>query len=97
MVASVITYPHEVLRTRLQIQKRERAKAPSMSSSASPTIDLSKAGQTAPGATLRASANHGLFQTITTIASQDGWKGFYRGISINLVRTVPASAVTMLT
>jgi solute carrier family 25 folate transporter 32 len=86
MVASVITYPHEVLRTRLQIQKRQRA-------------DKVAQIQKTTGASTAAleQGKQGLVDTIKSIAARDGWKGFYRGISINLVRTVPSSAVTMLT
>lgn len=39
----------------------------------------------------------GIIDVFVKIYRQDGWRGFYRGLSINLVRTVPASAVTMLT
>ncbi|WWC92348.1 uncharacterized protein L201_007303 [Kwoniella dendrophila CBS 6074] len=39
----------------------------------------------------------GVIDTFLQIKNKDGWKGFYRGLSINLVRTVPNSAVTMLT
>ena len=39
----------------------------------------------------------GIIDTAIKIKRQDGWRGFYRGLSINLVRTVPNSAVTMLT
>ncbi|EKC98858.1 pyruvate transporter [Trichosporon asahii var. asahii CBS 8904] len=39
----------------------------------------------------------GIIDVFIKIYRQDGWRGFYRGLSINLVRTVPASAVTMLT
>jgi len=38
----------------------------------------------------------GIVDTAIKIKRQDGWRGFYRGLSINLVRTVPNSAVTML-
>jgi solute carrier family 25 folate transporter 32 len=38
----------------------------------------------------------GVVETFMKIKRQDGWRGFYRGLSINLVRTVPSSAVTML-
>lgn len=39
----------------------------------------------------------GLVPTIGEILHEAGWKGFYRGLGVNLVRTVPNSAVTMLT
>jgi solute carrier family 25 folate transporter 32 len=97
MVASVITYPHEVLRTRLQIQKRERENAPPTPIARSASNGALNAKHTLTGNPGQASTTHGLSKTIIAIASQDGWRGFYRGISINLVRTVPASAVTMLT
>ena len=73
MVASVVTYPHEVIRTRLQTQKRLRV----------------------PEAT---SENHaGVIRTVKKILKHEGWRGLYKGLSINLFRTVPNSAVTMLT
>ena len=39
----------------------------------------------------------GIIHTFLKIQRQDGWRGFYRGLSINLVRTVPNAAVTFLT
>ncbi|KAL4399512.1 NAD transmembrane transporter [Malassezia pachydermatis] len=70
MLASLATYPHEVLRTRMQMQQ--------------PT------GTTGEKYT-------GFLQTITSIARKEGFRGFYRGMSVNLVRTVPNSGLTILT
>ena len=39
----------------------------------------------------------GLIDEAKFIFKHSGLKGFYRGLSINLVRTVPSNAVTMLT
>lgn len=78
MLASSITYPHEVVRTRLQVR-------PSSSS--------------APVSTIQGPLRFfdEIRQTCTNIYSESGFKGFYRGFSVNLVRTVPASALTILT
>lgn len=141
MVASLITYPHEVLRTRLQI-RREHSDHPSPSSSPSSTSSSSKKPIVPTGSSSSPPelfpTNHrplysplvtgsdpppprtpadmaaravetenrssrwkgrkgGVIDTFINIKRQDGWRGFYRGLSINLVRTVPNSAVTMLT
>ncbi|TFK48698.1 mitochondrial NAD transporter [Heliocybe sulcata] len=73
MTASVVTYPHEVVRTRLQTQRRLLADRHA------------------------ALAYAGLVQTTRNIVTEEGWRGLYKGLSINLFRTVPNSAVTMLT
>jgi len=73
MVASIVTYPHEVIRTRLQTQKR-----------------LREAGATPI-------QHAGIIRTVQRIIQHEGWRGLYKGLSINLFRTVPNSAVTMLT
>lgn len=138
MIASLATYPHEVLRTRLQIAK---ASTPSASSSSSSSPSTSSASASSSKSTLASSSNSssapgvrpnlysplvtgsqppprlpfaelplspntwswiakrrkgGIVDTAIKIKRQDGWRGFYRGLSINLVRTVPNSAVTML-
>ncbi|WWD20741.1 hypothetical protein CI109_105217 [Kwoniella shandongensis] len=152
MFASLATYPHEVLRTRLQIRKTSITSPASASASAvyvapsfaptssyasprpvpagvihplySPLItgsdpprpnttslassirlieNQSRVDRTAPS--LRSSWKRifhapregGIIDTFISIKRQDGWRGFYRGLSINLVRTVPNSAATMLT
>ncbi|KAK4685517.1 hypothetical protein P7C73_g4631, partial [Tremellales sp. Uapishka_1] len=117
MVASLATYPHEVLRTRLQIRLSTPASSGSKTFSTTPLIPPSASSPTstksnqstsstplsgAPGsATLPQSRwtprTGGVVDTFLKIKKQDGWRGFYRGLSINLVRTVPNSAVTMLT
>ncbi|KAF5093762.1 hypothetical protein D0Z00_003876 [Geotrichum galactomycetum] len=71
--ASTITYPHEVIRTRAQIQTF---------SSSTPK-------------TLRRKYN-GIIQTTRTIFIEEGWRAFYSGLGTNMVRTVPASAVTLM-
>lgn len=73
MTASVATYPHEVVRTRLQTQRR--LLLPS-------------------GAPRKRS---GIIRTTGKIIHFEGWRGLYKGLSVNLIRTVPNSAVTMLT
>lgn len=79
MTASVATYPHEVVRTRLQTQKRPLAD------------DMSSDGM------VKRHSRRGTIYTAKKIVVKEGWSGLYKGLSINLIRTVPNSAVTMLT
>lgn len=67
MAASMATYPHEVIRTRLQNQTRRPYKY------------------------------KGIFHATKIIMMEEGLRGFYKGLSTNLVRTVPSSAMTILT
>lgn len=65
MVASTVTYPHEILRTRMQL-RRDKGKSKS------------------------------LVKTVSSIFQKDGLRGFYSGYFTNLARTLPASAVTLV-
>ncbi|KAG1492947.1 hypothetical protein G6F47_005947 [Rhizopus delemar] len=67
MAASLATYPHEVIRTRLQNQTRKPYKY------------------------------NGIVHAIKVMSKEEGVRGFYKGLSTNLVRTVPSSALTILT
>ncbi|KAJ6619553.1 mitochondrial NAD transporter [Mycena sp. CBHHK59/15] len=79
MTASVATYPHEVVRTRLQTQRR-----PLMA-------DMSSDGM------IRHPDRGGIVYTTRKLVRTEGWRSLYKGLSVNLIRTVPNSAVTMLT
>ncbi|AMD20734.1 HDL010Wp [Eremothecium sinecaudum] len=65
IVASTITYPHEILRTRMQIK--------------------STGGD-----------QLGVFSLIKKISVKEGFAGFYSGFVTNMFRTVPASAITLV-
>jgi solute carrier family 25 (mitochondrial folate transporter), member 32 len=79
MTASVATYPHEVIRTRLQTLRLPVAE------------DLSSDGM------IKHTPRGGVIYTTKRLIRKEGWTGLYKGLSINLFRTVPNSAVTMLT
>lgn len=66
MVASVLSYPHEILRTRLQLKS-----------------DLP-------------SHQRRLIPLIKITYIQEGIFGFYSGFGTNLFRTLPASAITLV-
>ncbi|KAI0763613.1 mitochondrial NAD transporter [Trametes elegans] len=83
MTASIATYPHEVLRTRLQTQKRLLFPHPGHPGHGGVGADAASYG--------------GIVRTAKHMVVDEGWRALYRGLSVNLVRTVPNSAVTMLT
>ena len=94
--ASSATYPHEVLRTRLQTQQR--------SVPVNSPEGLSFRGgydkPLEPGRATKSAATpryRGVVQTFKTILREEGWRAFYNGMGTNMLRAVPAATTTILT
>lgn len=86
ILASSATYPHEVIRTRLQTQRRPIAGENFL-------VDMA-----APGAKAQSGPKYkGVVMTFRTILYEEGWRAFYAGMGTNMMRAVPAATVTMLT
>jgi solute carrier family 25 (mitochondrial folate transporter), member 32 len=100
--ASTATYPHEVLRTRLQTQQRSHPAASPEEITFRGGLDHTGNRGRPPGA---ASSDgmpnrpryRGVIRTCQTILREEGWRAFYSGIGTNLIRAVPAAMTTMLT
>lgn len=87
ILASSATYPHEVIRTRLQTQRRPVAGETFL-------VDMAAPGAKPP---VSGPKYRGVVNTFRTILHEEGWRAFYAGMGTNMMRAVPAATVTMLT
>ncbi|KAH9464883.1 hypothetical protein MJO28_001412 [Puccinia striiformis f. sp. tritici] len=81
MLASLLTYPHEVLRTRLQVHVLKPANQSSLQTSSQQSKLIYPK----------------LRDVLQIIIKNEGLAGLYHGMGVNLIRTVPSSALTILT
>jgi solute carrier family 25 protein 33/36 len=79
-VASITTYPHEVLRTRLRQVLNVEVKDP----------------QTGVVKTVCQTRYKGMMDVFKTVAKEEGVLAFYGGMTAHLLRTVPNAAIMFL-
>ncbi|KJX96455.1 mitochondrial carrier protein [Zymoseptoria brevis] len=101
LCATTATYPHEVLRTRLQTQQRlflpEDSRHGIGASQHSQTLQSSGAKRIGSTDGMAYQPRYaGVTSTFKTILREEGWRAFYNGLGTNLIRAIPAAMTTML-
>ncbi|RKF80118.1 Mitochondrial nicotinamide adenine dinucleotide transporter 2 [Golovinomyces cichoracearum] len=94
LLASSATYPHEVLRTRLQTQQR------SFGYTNTRPLTLENGQSTSknnPSSASKFQRYEGISTTIRTILREEGWKAFYAGMGTSMMRAIPAATTTLVT
>ncbi|KAF2117771.1 mitochondrial carrier domain-containing protein [Lophiotrema nucula] len=101
--ATSATYPHEVLRTRLQIQQRSVPHSHGHEDVSFRGGHSGRGHHTRPPGTASSDGMvnlpryRGIVRTCRIILQEEGWRAFYNGMGTNMLRAVPAAVTTMLT
>ncbi|KAI9867286.1 MAG: hypothetical protein M1813_009564 [Trichoglossum hirsutum] len=95
--ASSATYPHEVIRTRLQTQQRVTISPEGMTFESTLKRPLDSGRLPGNGLGVTSGPRYrGVVNTFKTILREEGWRAFYAGMGTNMIRAVPSSATTLL-
>ncbi|KAK5701934.1 hypothetical protein LTR97_004752 [Elasticomyces elasticus] len=94
--ATTATYPHEVLRTRMQTQTRNLHPESGTHVHSQALPRGGKLVGNTDGSAYRPKYS-GVINTCRIILAEEGWRAFYNGMGTNLIRAVPAAMTTMLT
>lgn len=95
--ATSATYPHEVLRTRLQTQQRVHIEDSHnlVGISQQSVSKCKRVGST--DSVAYQPRYRGVLSTCRIILREEGWRAFYNGMGTNMIRAIPAAMTTMLT